>query len=269
MPLSFQWQFNGNNLADNGHITGSQTNALSITNVQMTDAGNYQVIVTNSYGSITSSVAVLRFILRQPSRTNRRVWLRRSWSNANFSVGVSGTAPLFYQWQFNGTNIARPPTASYTIANAQSNNQGNYSVVVTNAGGSVTSSNATLTVLALPAITNQPANKIMNQGHNTTLSVAAGGTPTLYYQWQLGGTNVAGRHRQHLFHRQRPDQPGGQLLGHCDQQLWSGDQHGGDVDGPSTPAITGQPQSQSVAVGSNATFTVTRHGRELELSVAL
>lgn len=58
-PLSYQWSFNGGNLTDNGHIIGSQTNVLAIANAMGSDAGNYQVIVTNSLGSATSSVAVL------------------------------------------------------------------------------------------------------------------------------------------------------------------------------------------------------------------
>ena len=58
-PLSYQWQFNLANLANNGRISGSQTNALNIGSVLLTDGGSYQVIVSNSYGSITSAVATL------------------------------------------------------------------------------------------------------------------------------------------------------------------------------------------------------------------
>jgi len=65
-PLSYQWQFNGTNLTDDGRITGSQTNVLSIAGAQDGDAGGYQVIVTNSYGSITSSVAALTVVGAQP-----------------------------------------------------------------------------------------------------------------------------------------------------------------------------------------------------------
>lgn len=58
-PLAYQWTYNGAGLTDNGHIVGSQTNVLTINNAVATDAGNYQVIVTNSLGSATSSVAPL------------------------------------------------------------------------------------------------------------------------------------------------------------------------------------------------------------------
>jgi len=59
-----------------------------------------------------------------------------------------GTEPLSYQWRFNETNIVAAATNRVlTLNNLQFSSAGNYSVVVTNAGGSQTSSNATLTVL--------------------------------------------------------------------------------------------------------------------------
>jgi hypothetical protein len=57
--ISYQWQFNGNNLANSARITGAQTNILSIANVQASDTGSYQVIATDSAGSVTSSVSTL------------------------------------------------------------------------------------------------------------------------------------------------------------------------------------------------------------------
>jgi beta-mannanase/fibronectin type 3 domain-containing protein len=67
-------------------------------------------------------------------------------ANVTFSVGATGTAPLSYQWRFNGGSISGATSSSYTKNNVQTSDAGNYSVVVTNAYGSVTSSNAVLTV---------------------------------------------------------------------------------------------------------------------------
>jgi hypothetical protein len=58
-PLYYQWQFNGTNLANNARISGSQTNSLTIANVLASDAGSYQVIITNACGSTNSAVATL------------------------------------------------------------------------------------------------------------------------------------------------------------------------------------------------------------------
>ena len=67
---------------------------------------------------------------------------------ATFNVGVSGgRAPLTYQWQFNGTNIAGATTNQWTVSNAQLTNAGNYAAVITDANSlSVTSPPAILLV---------------------------------------------------------------------------------------------------------------------------
>ena len=67
--------------------------------------------------------------------------------NATFSVSASGSAPLNYQWRFGTTTISGATDASYTRTNVQFADAGNYSVIITNASGSVTSSAALLTVL--------------------------------------------------------------------------------------------------------------------------
>ena len=68
-------------------------------------------------------------------------------SNATFSVTASGVAPLVYKWMFNGAGIGSATNSTVIIANVASANQGGYSVVITNAYGSVTSSVAYLTLL--------------------------------------------------------------------------------------------------------------------------
>ena len=75
-----------------------------------------------------------------------------SGNSASFSVVASGTAPLSYQWSFNGTAISGATASSYSISTATSNNAGNYQVVVSNQAGSVTSTTATLTVNPAPSV---------------------------------------------------------------------------------------------------------------------
>ena len=70
------------------------------------------------------------------------------------------------------------------------NNAGNYTVVVTNAYGSVTSQVATLTVAFPPSVTTQPASQTNLAGTNVSFSVTAGGTGPFSYQWQFNGTNL-------------------------------------------------------------------------------
>ena len=70
--------------------------------------------------------------------------------SVTFVTAVSGSPPFFYQWRLNGANISTATNAAYVIVNAQSNQAGQYSVVVTNASGTATSSNALLTVQSAP-----------------------------------------------------------------------------------------------------------------------
>ena len=66
------------------------------------------------------------------------------------SVGALGGQPLSYQWYFDGTNITGATTSSINITNANAGQSGLYSVIVSNAGGFIASSNAVLTVLPPP-----------------------------------------------------------------------------------------------------------------------
>jgi uncharacterized repeat protein (TIGR01451 family) len=106
-------------------------------------------------------------------------------------VATSGTT-LSYQWLKNGANISGATSSILTITNAQTSDQATYAVKVTNAGGTVTSSNATLTVLVPPGITTQPVNQTVAQGQSPALSVVATGTAPLTYQWYFNGTALSG-----------------------------------------------------------------------------
>jgi hypothetical protein len=70
-------------------------------------------------------------------------------TDATFSVTVSGDGPMSYQWRFNGSDIPGATTNTYVRTNVQMVDMGSYTVVVTNAQGSVTSTIATLTVSSL------------------------------------------------------------------------------------------------------------------------
>src|SRR5206468_3389612 len=106
----------------------------------------------------------------------------------SFTVMANGTAPLTYQWQKNGTNIAGVTSASYTTSATTTSDSGStFDVVVSNSAGTATSNPATLTVntaAVAPAITTQPANQTVTAGQTATFSVAASGTAPLSYQWK-------------------------------------------------------------------------------------
>ncbi len=115
---------------------------------------------------------------------------------ASFAVVAGGTAPLSYQWQKNGANIAGATSASYTTsATTTSDNGSTFAVVVSNTVGTVTSAAATLTVntaAVAPTITTPPANQTVTAGQTASFAVVAAGTAPLSYQWQKNGANIAG-----------------------------------------------------------------------------
>ncbi len=199
-PLSYQWLFNGTNLPAGGNIFGTTTNVLSITAATTNNSGNYSLAVTNSYGSVTSSVAVLTVgfapaFSAQP--TNLTVL---SGSNAIFNATVSGSATLVYQWRKNGTNLVNATGISgatsnvLTLTAVTTNSSGNYNLAVTNSFGAITSSVAVLTVVLPPAITGSSlTNRTVQCGGNTnTFAVTASGTPPLGIQWSLDGSPLTG-----------------------------------------------------------------------------
>jgi hypothetical protein len=104
-----------------------------------------------------------------------------------FTVAATGTAPLSYQWSRNGTAISGATSSSYiTPATTSADNGARFTVVVSNAAGSATSSAATLTVSSAsvaPSITSQPASQTVTAGQTASFSVAATGTAPLSYQW--------------------------------------------------------------------------------------
>jgi hypothetical protein len=112
-------------------------------------------------------------------------------SNVTFSVTVTGSEPLSYQWRFNEKPILSATAPTLSLSDIDVPNSGLYDVVVWNGGGYALSDAATLAVHALPRIVTQPQSQIVNSNANVTLSVVAeGGTGTLRYQWQLNGNNI-------------------------------------------------------------------------------
>lgn len=181
LPLAYQWRHSGTNLIEGGRFTGATASTLNISGLLTTDSGNYNVIVTNQWGSATSVVASLNVYVPagiSADPTNLTIIVG---SNASFSVTASGSAPLTYRWLKGGTNltdggrISGSTNFTLNITAATTADAGNYSVIVTNIVGSVTSSVATLTVLVPPTITSA-ASANGRQGASFTYTITATGT---------------------------------------------------------------------------------------------
>ncbi len=116
---------------------------------------------------------------------------------ASFSVSASSPYSFTYQWQDNGTNIQNGGdvsgvnTATLRFAAATLADAGNYTVVISNQYGAVTSQVATLAVSATanpPTITNTVVHITNYIGNNQSFSVTPKGTPPFSLQWYFGTT---------------------------------------------------------------------------------
>ena len=148
-PLFFQWRLATTNLP------GATNTALTLTNVFPANSGSYDVVVSNSGGAVTSHVAVVTVFpaLIPPAITAQlQNWVASAGESVLFSLAVTGTEPLRYQWRFNTTPMSGETNRSLLLTNVAPARNGSYSCVVTNLGGSATSGSASLTVSATPRL---------------------------------------------------------------------------------------------------------------------
>ena len=175
---------------------------ISITNALIDDVGFWrralttqeaQAIYNASFSGSGLAAAVVGGPVPAPQITQQPTNLTVSGgAPASFSVTATGGVPLAYQWRLYGTNLPGATSRIYTIAAADSTYAGEYTVVVSNPGGSVTSAPpAVLSVVSLPVISAQPLSRTNNQNLDVTFSVTASGG-SLTYQWKHYGTNIAG-----------------------------------------------------------------------------
>ena len=191
-PFGCQWQEDGVNLSDGWNISGSQSTTLTLATTSLSDAGNYRVIITNAFGSTTSTVASLTvvmapYITLQPQGQTVLVG-----SNVVFGVALLAYPPVTYQWAFNGTNIMGARSPSLLLPSVQFKESGSYSVEVTNSQGYAISTSAVLTVLAPPQFLSQPGGQVGYWGKGITFTVTVAGTEPFSYQWQKDGVTITG-----------------------------------------------------------------------------
>jgi hypothetical protein len=143
--LTYQWR-------KNGGAIGSNTNTYSKPNLVVADGGNYDVIITNTFGAVTSSVVTINL---QPqtfptisSQPQGRTVYRGGY--VNLSVTADG-GNLGYFWQLNGAPVPGGTNAAYLITSADATNTGSYSVIVSNSVGAVTSAPPALVSVIVPA----------------------------------------------------------------------------------------------------------------------
>ena len=178
---AYQWQKNGTAIA------GATGASLALTNVQAADAGTYTLVATNSAGTVTSTAAVLT--VSPPSSSapaiarHPQAQTVATGSTVVFGAEATGTG-VTYQWRKNGAAISGATRPAFVLSAAAAADAGTYSVVVSNAAGSTTSSTATL------AVVNET-----NFGHLVNLSIRTDITaadPSFTIGTVVGGAGTSG-----------------------------------------------------------------------------
>jgi hypothetical protein len=151
--LTYQWRRAGVAISAATNPTAT-TAALTLANPQAADAGNYDVVITNSAGAATSATAALTVTPAAPVVISAPAAPTFApGATATLSVVASGTAPFTYQWRKAGVAItgnATATTATLSLPGATAADSGSYDVVITNALGSTTSAAIALSITVTP-----------------------------------------------------------------------------------------------------------------------
>lgn len=190
-PLDYQWR------KDGADLPGEESNTLVIDPVTTGDAGDYDVVVTDDCGSVTSNAATVTVrvapsIVTHPDDVDACVG---QGNPVEFEVVATGSGPLSYQWYQNGALIAGATSSIYSIDEVELGDAGDYYVIVSNDCDvdGVQSDTATLVVNVGPTITEHPESQVACDGDaELSFSVTAIGSDPLAYQWRKDGVGIPG-----------------------------------------------------------------------------
>ena len=190
--LSYQWLENGTPISTNvtssnyANYTGQTTDSLTINDVTGMNGNQYLCVISGSCPPPTTSSLAYLYVNNGPSITVQPQNISGCPnSSVNVSVTASSTAPLTYQWYYNGNAINNSSATSsvYTVTNLSTLNTGTYSCQVSDNCNTVVSGNASVTLNNF-GIQNSPSWTLTHQGGVVHFNVTATGS-NVNYQWQV------------------------------------------------------------------------------------
>jgi len=280
--IAYQWQTSSDGGQTWTAIAGATSATYTTPVTSAADDGRrFRVIVSGAGTSVTSSAVTLTVtaavvapvVTMQPAAQTANAP-----DPASFSVTASGTAPG-YQWQRSTdggatwADIAGATAATHGTGATSTTMSGQlYRVVVSNAGGSVTSAAAMLTVNpppVAPAFTAQPADQSVLAGASAAFTVAATGTPAPTLQWQRssdGGVTwadiAAATGATHNTGPTTAQQDGERYRAVAANSAGSATSNAAtlSVALPAPPSFTAQPSNITIVAGQGAQFSVAASG---------
>jgi hypothetical protein len=180
-------------------------------------------------------------------------------ADIDLSVSAVGTDPRTCQWQLNGAPIPGAVANKLQLRGVKPAQSGTYSVVVSNPYGQVRSADAILSVQPF-FITKQPESDAVRVQSDVAFKVGVSGKNPFQYQWQFNGVAIPGATAEQLtLEKVQPAQTGSYsvVISNPYGTLVSAEAALTVFD---PPTITAQPQSQTVALGSDVVLSVTATG---------
>ncbi len=253
--LAYQWQRNSVD------IPGATGTSLTINPVGAGDAGTYRVRVSNPCGSVNSNGVALT--IRTPVSITQHPTNQSACAggSASFTVAATGSPTIAYQWQRNTVSIPGATSATYTDNNVQAGDVGSYRCVVTNPCGSVNSNSATLSLLAGVDLGAQPQSQTICRGQPATFSVTVtGGAAPIAFQWQKNTVDIPGATATSYNIPAVQPADAGSYRVIVTNPCGSATSSAAVLTVNEAPAISTQPQPQTVCEGEPASFSVTATG---------
>jgi hypothetical protein len=182
-PIFYQWRRSGTNLP------GATGTTHGFSNVTAAISGNYSVVATNTVGSVTSLVAWISVYGVPPAFTQQPVSVEvLEGSTVTLNSLATGSAPLRYQWCFQGTNLPAQTNRQLVLTSISPAAAGQYFVIASNAFGATNSVTAQVAVNQSLVLQQPLSNLVVDAGDTVTLAVGASGSGGLSFRWRFNST---------------------------------------------------------------------------------
>ncbi len=261
-PLTYTW-------LRNGISYGTKTPQLIIFPASITDSNvQFSCIVSNNYGSDTSSKATLRVLRSKPKIIVQPLTIALTENDTGFIyISATGTPPLSYEWYRVGlvAPIQTSDTLYFYNPSKSLDSGSKYFCIVSNAQGNSVSDTVNLLVGSFaPQITKQPQETLtVYTGKSATVSVDAFGSKPLSFTWKkVGDTSFTVTSRFLTIDTAVFTDSGYYycMVKNGFGEVISDTTYLYVVAPPAIPVVITQPKSQLVALGDSATFTINATG---------
>jgi hypothetical protein len=176
--ITYQWRKNG------AAIPGATRDRLRINNVQKSDQGNYDVVVSTQQRQQTSEAVELTVYVPLRIIQTPQSQMITEGSPLHLSVKLADATGVRYQWLRNEVPLRGATRSVYALSAAQQVHAGSYTVNITNEVGSLVTEPVQVGILRLEDVV-----MVQNVGRPLVLTVPAAGSG-LEYAWKKDGVTL-------------------------------------------------------------------------------